>query len=163
MSPASLTLVNTLLTAASLLSTSSLFSMKFPFWLFVILEMWTVWVTVCCTLLLLLARSNGVCDFITWGLMWCSVAIYSTLLDYWDLMESQTAEFAPVVFHLTWSHCGIHPLCLHKDTGAVLPPVDVKENGTKLTVLHEWMRQWHLEWCPGQEMLSLCFCWAVPK
>ena len=38
-----------------------------------------------------------------------------------------------------------------------------RENNKIKTVLHEWMRQWHLEWCPGQEMLSLCFCWAGPN
>lgn len=108
-------------------------------------------------------RSNGVCVFITTGSMWCSVSIFSTLLDYWDLMESQTAEFAPVALHVRWAHCGIHPLCLHKDTSPVLPPACEKGKKKKATVLHEWMKQWHLEWCPGQEMLSLCFCWAAPK
>lgn len=73
-------------------------------------------------------RSNGVCDFITRGLIWCSVPIFSTLLDYWDLMESQTAEFAPL--HLRWTHCSIHLLCLHNHTSPVLPLVD------------EW-RKWH--------------------
>lgn len=109
-------------------------------WLFAISEMCTVRVTVCCTLLLPLPRSNGVCDFITRGLMWCGVPIFSTLLDYWDLMESQTAEFAPMALHLRWTHCGIHPLCLHKDTSPVLPPVGEKRKLTLngLFSMNEW-------------------------
>ena len=130
---------------------------------FAISEMCTVQMTVWCTSLLLLARSNGVCDFITRALMWCSVSIFSTLLDYWDLMESQTAEFAPVALHLRWTHCGIHPLLVPSTPARCCLQCAKKGNDTKSTVLHEWMRQWHLEWCPGQEMLSLCFCWAVPN
>lgn len=59
--------------------------------------------------------------------MWCSVPIFSTLLDYLHLMESQTAEFASVALYLRWTHCGIHPLCLYKDTRPVLPPVEEQE------------------------------------
>lgn len=74
------------------------------------------------------------------GLMWCSVPIFSPLLAYWDLMESQTAEFAPAALHLRWTHCGIHPLCLHRDAGPVLPPVCGKGKWHQICLysMNEW-------------------------
>lgn len=52
--------------------------------------------------------------------MWCSISIFRTPL---DLMESQTAEFAPTAARLRWTHCGIHPERLQREAGSVLPPV----------------------------------------
>lgn len=96
------------------------------------------------------------------GLMWCGAPIFSPLLDYWDLMELRMAEFAPAAFHITLTHCGVPPsMRLHSTSVRCCLQCAKKGNGTKLTVFHEWMRQRHLERCPGQEMLILfLLSWA---
>lgn len=93
---------------------------------------------VCYSLKLPLASCSGVVDFIRRALLWCSIPIFSSLLECSDLMELQSAEFAPAALSLRWTHCSrLYKQFLHADSRAVLPPVEEEKSQLKLAVLCE--------------------------
>lgn len=92
---------------------------------------------VCYSLILPLASCNGVVDFIRRALMWCSLPIFSSLLECSDLMELQSAEFAPAALRDGLIAADYTSSFLHADSRAVLPPVEEEKSQQNLTVLCE--------------------------